>query len=163
MPYWEWFLKKMMKRIGIILFAAFVALSSCKQPKELVYEGMGNFSIKQAGAKQTTLSMNISLYNPNKYKLKLKSADVDAFLNGNHIGKMNVTDAYELAASDTTSLPVMLNVDLQNILPNALQILLNREVTIKLTGKIIAGRHGVYISLPVNYETRQDILSGTNW
>jgi len=155
-----------MKKLSIVLFSfliAILSLSSCAQPKELVYLGMDSFSIKQAGLKQTTISMNIRLYNPNRYKLKLKKADVDVFINNSHVGKMNVNCIAELAKRDSSSLPVTLDVDLANALPNALQLLLNPEITLKITGNIIAGRQGVYITIPVNYEGKQDILSGIKW
>jgi hypothetical protein len=46
---------------------------------------------------------------------------------------------------------------MKNVLPGALQILANRSITLELTGKLKVGKHGIYISVPVNYESKQKI------
>ena len=130
------------------------------QPKQLVYQNVQNFKLKQAGLQQTEVSLDIRLFNPNNYGMKLKDADVDVFVNGNRLGKMQVNEFFAVPGLDTFSMPVMLNVDLKNAVPNALQLLLNPEVNIKLAGTVKAGRHGVYVRVPVNYEGKQDIRAG---
>ncbi len=149
-----------MKNKCWLLLLPVMLFSACRQPKELVYQNVEHFSMKQASKDKTLLAMDIRLYNPNNYSMKLKSADVDVFLNGNHAGKMNATNQCLLPARDTFSLPVTLEVELKNVLPNVLQLLMNSDVDIKLNGKIKAGRNGVYVTIPVNYEGKQDILSG---
>jgi LEA14-like dessication related protein len=149
-----------MKKAAYLLLLLFVAVAACRKPKELVYQEIGNFGIKKAGLKQTIISLDIRLYNPNKYTLKLKTANVDVYMNDSHLGKMLVGETTSFAALDTTALPVMLDVDLMNVLPNAFQLLINSEVNIKLTGTLRAGRKGIYITVPINYEGKQDILAG---
>ncbi len=73
---------------------------------------------------------------------------------------MEVRDLFAVPGLDTFSMPVMLSVDLKNAVPNVLQLILNPEVDIKLAGTVKAGRHGVYIKVPVNYEGKQDIRAG---
>jgi len=101
--------------------------------------------------------MDVRLYNPNNYRMKLKKADLDVFMSNDHLGKMNVAKKYTVPRMDTFLLPVTLDVDMQKVLPNALQLFLNSEVTVKLTGSVKAGRHGVFVRVPVNYEGKQDI------
>ena len=152
-----------MRAIKWFILLLVAGICSCKQPKDLIYKNIENIGMKQAGLNQTTLSLDIRLYNPNKYSLKLKKADVDVFLNASHLGKVTVNDRVVLPGFDTSSLPVLLDVDLKNVLPNALQLLLDSKVNLKVTGTIKAGRHGLYITIPVNYEEKQDILSGIKW
>jgi LEA14-like dessication related protein len=147
------------KNIGYALFLVLFACS-CKAPKDLEYRSVDNFGIKQAGAGKTAISLDILLYNPNKYAMKLKDADLDIFLNGNLVGKMKLKDRLKIPKADTFSLPVTVDVDLKTVFSNALQLLFNSEVDIKLNGKIHAGRHGVLISIPVDYQGKQDIRSG---
>ena len=103
--------------------------------------------------------MDLRLFNPNKYPLKLKDADVDVFLNGNKLGTMLLSECFPVPGLDTFSMPVTLDVDLKNVLPNALQLLMNPEVDIRLEGSVKAGRHGVYLNVPVHYEGKQDLRS----
>jgi len=143
------------------LFALIILLftCSCSQPKALVYQSIQNFGLKQVGMKQTELSVDLLLFNPNRYPLKLKDADVDVFLNGNKLGTMLLSECFPVPGLDTFSMPVTLNVDLKNVLPNALRLLMDPEVNIKLDGTIKAGRHGLYLNVPVHYEGKQDLRS----
>ena len=149
-----------MNKACYLLLTIVVVAVSCRTPKDLVYQDVDHFSLQKAGLKQTIVVLDIRLYNPNNYRLKLKNADLDVFLNGNHLGKMTVKESTSFIANDITELPVILDVDLMNVLPNAFQILINKEVTIKLSGNIRAGRHGLFINVPINYEGKQDLLSG---
>ena len=55
-------------------------------------------------------------------------------------------------------LPAMLNVEMKNLLPNALQVVLsNGIVDMKLAGSVKAGRYGIYVKVPLNYEGKQDV------
>ena len=139
--------------IIILLLAA----SSCRTPKDFVFRDVENFNISKGNLKQAQLSMDVRLYNPNNYRMKLKKADLDVFMSNDHLGKMNVAKKYTVPRMDTFLLPVTLDVDMQKVLPNALQLFLNSEVTVKLTGSVKAGRHGVFVRVPVNYEGKQDI------
>lgn len=141
---------------GTLLFLS--VFSACRPPRELVYRDVQHFSVRQAAQNKTLLSMDIRLYNPNPYAMKLKSADVDVFVNGSNLGKLTTSGQPGIIARDTFSLPVTLEVDLRKVLPNVLQLFVNSEVDIKLNGRIKAGRHGVYVNIPVTYEGRQDIM-----
>ena len=149
-----------MKEIRILLLIVLFFVSACRQPKDLVYQNVQNFKLQKLGLAETAVSMDILLYNPNNYNLKLKKADVDVFINEHRLGEMTVKGHYTIAGLDTFVLPVVLNVDLKNALPNVLQLIFNSEVNVRLKGNIKAGRHGAILSIPINYEGKQDILSG---
>ncbi len=149
-----------MKAIRSLLLLLIIGVCSCRHPKDLVYQNMQHFKMQQCAMDQTAISMDIRLYNPNRYTVKLKNADIDVYMNGSSLGKMKVNGKYTFTKLDTCSLPVTLNIDVKNALPNAFQLLLNSKVSIKLKGVIKAGRHGIYIKIPIDYEGKEDILSG---
>ena len=149
-----------MKHTSFFSLLIILFICSCRQPKQLVYQNIENFKLKQTDKQQTEVSLDLRLFNPNNYGMKLKDADVDVFVNGSKLGKMEVRDLFAVPGLDTFSMPVMLSVDLKSAVPNVLQLILNPEVDIKLAGTVKAGRHGVYIKVPVNYEGKQDIRSG---
>ncbi len=92
--------------------------------------------------------------------MKLKKANVDVYINDSHVGTMNVNGPYKITKLDTVLIPITLNVDIKNVLPNALQLLFNSNVNVRLKGSVKAGRHGAFISVPVNYEGKQDLMQG---
>ena len=152
-----------MNKLTYLILLIILTASSCRAPKDFVFQNVEHFSLGKAGLQQTQLSMDVKLYNTNNYRMKLKKADLDVYLNGSHLGKMNVTKKYTVPRMDTFSLPVVINVDMNNALPNALALFMNSEVTVKLAGNVKAGRHGVFVHIPVNYEGKQDIRSGMKW
>lgn len=147
-----------MKQVIFALIVVLFGAASCRQPKDLVYKSVQNFGLQKGKA-----LMDISFYNPNRYKLKLKNADLEVFLNGARLGKMNVNKAVAIPRMDTFTVPVSIDVDLKNLLPNALQLAFSSDMSVKLQGNLKAGRHGVYKNVPVNYEGKQDIRKGLGW
>ena len=148
-------------RIGyLLLIPMLIWMSACHAPRQLVYQNIEHFSLKNVGLSKSTLTMDIRLYNPNKYGICIKDADVDVFMNGKNLGKLDVNKQCYLGRKDTVSLPVKLDVDMKNVLSDVMQLFLNTEVNIKVVGKIKAGRHGLFVNIPVSYEGKQDILSG---
>ncbi len=144
-------------RAAAFFFGLLLLATSCRQPKELVYEGIDKVTVNQS-----VISVNVRMYNPNHYKLKMKNADLSVLLNGAVIGKMEAADNLEIARQDTFTLPVALHVELAKSLPNAMQLLFNSEVNIQLTGNVKAGRHGVFVNVPVNYEGKYDLKNLIN-
>jgi len=145
-----------MKKVHILFCLVILFTSSCKT-KELAYVGIQNFAMEQ-GAKPS-MSLDVRMYNPNRYDIKLKSSDVDVFLNDMNMGKMRVTAQHLAGGLDTFLVPVTLDLNPQIALPAVLQIIMKGEVKIKLAGTIKGGRHGIYVRVPVNYEGTENLLS----
>jgi LEA14-like dessication related protein len=126
-----------------------------------VYQDVRNFNFKsQGGLEKTTLSMEVRLYNPNSYDLKLKKSGIDVFLNNKPVGIINIEGGTVISKLDTSSIPVTLDVDLKKVFPNLLEAALNNTLAIKLSGIVKAGRHGIFVRIPIHYEGTQDILGG---
>src|SRR5690606_7714167 len=102
------------------------------------------------------LGMDVQFYNPNKYGMTMKDANIDLFVNGKHIGNAFLEKSYQIPGLDTFLLPVSFKADLQNILPNALAILSNNEVEVELKGHVKAGK-GVFINVPINHKGKQGL------
>ncbi|MFI5195646.1 MAG: LEA type 2 family protein [Chitinophagales bacterium] len=146
-----------MKKSMCFYLVVVLILSSCREPKELAYQSIQNLSMEQ-GAKPS-VTLDIRMYNPNHYNLKLKNADVDVFLNETNMGKLRVNGQHSAPGLDTFLLPVTLDMNPQIALPNILQLIMKGEVKIKLAGAIKGGRHGIYVRVPVNYEGTENLLS----
>ena len=150
-------------KIGALSLLMLLLVCSCSHPKALVYKDIQHFKLQSAGLQQSGVSLDIRMFNPNSYGITLKNADVDVFVNGTLLGKLCVNNQCSVPGLDTFLLPVTLNVDMKNVLPNALQMFLKSDVDIKLAGTIRAGRRGIYMKVPVNYEGKQDIRSSLKW
>ncbi len=136
----------------IVLTTAFL---SCSSPKALEYVTYHNLSIEKLGFTNSTISLNLEYYNPNNFGMQLKNTDLDIFINGNLLGHSVTDSTIRIPRRDTFSIPVKFNVDMQNAFKNALNTLVGKEVLVKLSGKVRVGKANVFMSFPVDYESKQ--------
>ncbi|MBL7719337.1 MAG: LEA type 2 family protein [Flavipsychrobacter sp.] len=146
-----------MNRIVAAAFIFIVMLSGCAQPKDLEYRGFRNIRINTVGFSKTQLGADIQLYNPNGYPLVFKSALADVFLDNQKIGNVTLDTTLTIPRKDTFLVPVVLDANLGGALGNLVQALGRKEVTIRFTGTVKAGRNGVFVNIPINYEAKQKI------
>ncbi len=132
-----------------------MAILSCSSPKALEYKTYHNFSVQKLGFNNSAVSLDLEYYNPNNYGLQLKSTDLDIFINGNLLGHSSLDTLIRIPRRDTFSIPVKFNVDMQNVFKNAWNTLIGKEVLVRLSGKVKVGKANVFMSFPVEYETKQ--------
>jgi LEA14-like dessication related protein len=148
-----------------IAVASFVTGSSgCKQPQAPEYYGFQNLQVGQASpislsGAYTTLSATIKFYNPNPFSLELKRAELDVSLNGKHAGHSLLDSTIFIPQKDTFYVPVSMQLDLKSIFSNALQVLLNKEATLSLDGKVKIKRGVLTFNRPFHYDGKQDLKS----
>ena len=112
-------------------------------------------SIQNLGFNSSTVKLDLVYFNPNHYGMQLRNSDLDIFIDGNLLGHSSFDTIITIPRRDTFVLPIKLNVDMQNIYRNAWSTLTGREILIKLTGKLRIGKANVFMTLPVNYETKE--------
>ena len=130
-------------------------LISCSTPKELEYRDFKNFTITKAGFSSTAIRMDLVYYNPNNFSLQLKSTDLDIFLESSYLGHTVQEQQLTIPSRAEFFIPVMVDVDMKNLLKNGLITLLNNEVNVKVTGSVKIGKANIFKSFPVSYEGKQ--------
>lgn len=147
-----------MNRVKIIAgLVLLYTLSSCSKPKPPQYAGFENFRIEKASVSNTILATDVKLFNPNSYNLQLKSADVQVYLNDKYLGRSVLDSLINLPSKDTATFPIRMQASAKDILSNGAKLFFNPEVKIRITGNAKAGRSGVFINVPINYEGMQRI------
>ena len=144
-----------MKKYRLLYLYLSMAILSCSSPKELEYQTFRNFSVQKLGFNNSTVSLDIVYYNPNNFGMQLKNSDLDIFIDGNLLGHSSLDTLIGIPRRDTFTLPVKFDVNMQNIYKNAWNALTGKEMVVKLTGKIRIGKSNVFMSFPVNYETKE--------
>ena len=141
----------------LFIIAVVLLLSACRTPASPTYIGYDDFKVEQVGLKNTILSTRVKLYNPNAYPLQLKSASIDVFLNNDFLGHSNLDSLIVLPGKDTSYVPLRLTASAKDLLSSTLKVWLNPEVTVKIKGTARAGRGGLFINVPIDYEGKQKI------
>lgn len=137
------------------ILIAFIVLNSCSPPRDLVYRSFSNLSIQSLGFNQTTITLDLEYYNPNNFGLQLKNSDLDVFINGNLLGHSSSDTLIRIPKRAEFILPVKFDIEMRQAFRNVLNVMTGKEVTIKLTGRIKAGKGNFFMILPVNYESKQ--------
>ena len=153
--------KKIMKMkllfLSILLTCIIILFNSCGGIKDLEFKEYKNFKLEKAGFSKSTISVDLVYYNPNTFGLELKKTDLDIYINDNFLGHSVQEVQVNIPKKQQFTLPLKIDVDMKNILKNSLTTLLNKEVTIKATGKIKVGKANLYKTLPFEYSTKQEI------
>lgn len=143
---------------GITVIAGLVFLfSGCSKPQNPSYHGYDDFRVEKVGVKNTILSTRVKLYNPNAYALKLKSANIDVYINNDYLGHSSIDSLITLPGKDTSYVPLQLTASAKDLLSNTLKVWLNPDVKIRITGAARAGRGSLFVNVPINYEGVQRI------
>lgn len=141
------------RRLGGLI--VLLLLASCANPKDLVYRDVKNFSVNKVSLKPE-IGMDVEFYNPNNYGMTLKDANIDLYINDKLVGHAVMEDKFRVPADTTFLLPVKLTADLSSVISNALQLMSNDMVNVKLKGSVKAGK-GVLINVPINYEGKKKL------
>jgi LEA14-like dessication related protein len=146
---------KQLITLSILLFVI-LGFVSCSHPQALVYQDVKNFRIGKLSLDKPEVGMDLQFYNPNPFALILKDATINVYLNNQYIGNASLANTFSVPGVDTFLMPVYLTADLKSIFSNALQIIFNKEVDVKLEGSVKAGK-GLFVTVPINYYGRQKL------
>lgn len=143
----------------VFLFSSLLLtiLPSCRSPKELVYRDIRNISLESMGFSSSLLKADLEYYNPNNFSLELRRTDVDVFVNNQLLGHSTQEVQVKIPKRGNFIIPLKLDLDMKNLLKNGLAALFNKEVNLKVTGKIKLGKAGVFKTFPIDYSTTQKI------
>lgn len=141
----------------LLLLSVSFLMISCKSIKEPELKGVGNIRMTKLNLTKTSLILDLHYFNPNNYRLKLKKAEGDAWLNGQPLGHFTVDSLVHINALSDFQLPAKVEMDMANLTLNASAILLNKEVTITVDGVARVGKGPLYINYPIHYEAKQKL------
>lgn len=148
-----------MKKLQLYLLAipALLLAVACSKPVAPDYRGIDNFRVSSIGAGESAVSADLKYYNPNNFKLRLKSGEAGVYINNRFLGKTVLDTLIDIPARDSFLIPVSMKVDMKQFYSNALDILLNNEVSIKLDGFAKLAKGLISFDVPIKYEGRQKI------
>ena len=123
------------------------------------YRGVESVTITKITLNESRVDANVKFYNPNNFKLQLKHADINITADDKFIGHCVIDSTINIPRLDSFYIPVSVNVDLKNIMGNALQLLLNGRVKINADGYVRLKKSAIAFKVPVHYEEYQRLDS----
>jgi LEA14-like dessication related protein len=126
----------------------------CSQPKGLEFTGFRNFNIQPVSFLNSKIGLEIGVFNPNKFDIRVDKVEADISLSGTHVGKYRLDSGFMIPANASFSMPVELNVKNSALVGNALGILSGDSIPYSLSGKVRAGRKIATAEIPFTYSGR---------
>ena len=133
-----------------------IFFSGCREPKDLEFREFSNLSVERLGFAGANLKVDLVYYNPNNFGLELNRTDLDIFVDSTFLGHSSQDLQVAVPRRDTFTLPILIELDMKNLLKNGLTTLMNKAVTVRLVGKVKIGKGGVYKNFNVDYRTIQN-------
>jgi len=148
-----------MKKQNIHYLAIFglATLFSCAKPKTPEYISFQNVRVQKLGMSESMVSADVKYFNPNSFNLQLKSADLDVYFNEKFVGHSTLDTLIRIPGRDTFYVPIAMKVNLKDLMKNAVQLLLNPEIKVKVTGNAKVGKGGLFKNFPIDYEGKQRV------
>ena len=144
-------------RILLLLLPTLSIGTKMSKFKDPEFAGMKNFVVAEMGLKESRVKADLVFYNPNDYKLQLKKAELDFFVEEKHAGNSDLDTLIRIPAKDSFLIPVEMKIDMKNVFPNALAMLNKDDILVRIAGFAKVGRAGFFVKIPVNYSGLQPL------
>jgi LEA14-like dessication related protein len=132
-------------------------LFSCKSVKDPELKGIEKVRFDRFGLIETSMTFDMLFFNPNNYRLKLKKANGDAWMDGNLLGHFTVDTLIHIPAKGDFRLPVQLKMDMSHIVENMSAAFQDKQVALRVDGMAKAGKGPIFINYPIRYEGKQKL------
>lgn len=155
---------KFTRTIALVLIVMTSAtLPACRAPKDLIFKEVKDVNLENLKFSEAILTLALEFYNPNNFGMELRRTELDIYINNIYFGKSIQDIQVKVPKRHDFTLPIQVQVDIKNLLLNGLNVLVNKEVDIRVLGQVKIGKAGVFKSFKVDYSTKQPFsLLGIN-
>ena len=139
----------------LLVFPCF--LSSCTEVKDPEFRRVENFKLKNFGFTDVTLGFQVTYYNPNNFKVSVKEAATDVYVDSIYLGKFSQDSLVQVGQDAEFSIPLSGTIPTATALKLDLKDLDKREILLQANGSVKVGKAGVYVNKDFNYSGRHRI------
>jgi LEA14-like dessication related protein len=140
------------------IFGVFLMVCGCSKPLPPEYLGFRDLQFGKLSMQESQIITRLAFYNPNSFSMELKKAEINVFLNDKLANHYVMDSTIEIPKKDSFFVPLDIRLNPQQLLGNALQILMNgNQVKIRLEGSAHVKRSGIGFNVPIHYEQMQKI------
>lgn len=151
----------MKNSLGLLfLFLGILVLNGCKKPEEApTFKNVGNFVVKEVVDGKALVTADVTFYNPNDVKMKLKKVDIDVWVKDKQVGEVNQTMNFRIPKKADFTVPLEATVDINKLgtLNSLLFALTSSKLPIQLKGEVRAKVHGLGFTAPIDYKDEVDV------
>ncbi len=148
-----------MKTLNCILSTVLICgMISCSKPVAPEYLGFRDFSVDNFSMDSALLHAELAFYNPNTFVMELKRGVVNVYLVDKLANHYVLDSTINIPKKDTFYVPLNLRVSPKLLISSAINMFLNNnKIKVRMVGTIRVKRSGVGFTVPIDYETLQQI------
>lgn len=126
------------KKIGYLLVLLFV-FTACSF-EDVQFREAENFKLNKIEGRTISVSFDAILNNPNGYTLKVKPSSFDLYINGSHVGIIQLDEKIKIIKRSESTVAVPVTAELLNgALPKLIAGALKKTATVRIVGTVKGG------------------------
>lgn len=147
-------LKKRLNNI-VAVFAVCVAVgfSSCAI-QDVEFVKLNTHAVSKISENEAQITLNVTLDNPNNFKIKITKSNLNLSVGGNDAGKVDMVEKITLHKKTEGDYDIIIQVDPEKIMDAALKcgisILLTGKVTVRVKGWVKGRAYGIGAKVDVD-------------
>jgi len=139
------------------LFFLIFAFQGCRVYSDVEFKGVKETRFTSFNAQGVSCEFDVEVYNPNPYKITLMQSDVNLFLEGTRLGKVQLPESAVLHAENSTILKLTCTAEpssVPKIVGGAIGLVFKKDVVIEGKGMVTAKASLVTKTVPVAFTQR---------
>jgi len=128
--------------------------SACKKPQPLIFNEIKNVKIAKINNGKLMLTADAHYHNPNHMKGKLTDTNLDVWLDGKKVGKINQAEMVKIPANEDFSIPLQAelstNLLSNNWLGSIVSFLQDGKVPLNIKGDLTVKILEIPLTIPVD-------------
>ena len=147
----------MLKRGHWLLLLVLITLQGCRVYRDVEFKGVNETRFTSFNTKGVSCEFDVEIYNPNPYKISLIKSDVELFLEGTRLGRVELPSSAILDADDKTILRLSCTADpsaIRKLLSGAIGMVFKKELIIEGKGNVTAKAFLITKTVPVVFKQK---------
>jgi LEA14-like dessication related protein len=146
-----------LKRVNWLLILLIVTLQGCRVYRDVEFKGVNETHFTSFNGQGISGEFDVELYNPNPYKITLMQSDVELFLEGTKLGKVQLPASAVLNAEEKTRLKLTCTAEpasIAKLVGGAIGLIFKKELVIEGKGSVMAKAFLITKTVPVEFSQR---------
>ena len=140
-------------KLYIIFIGLCVLFSSCIVYQEVEYKGIENISFGKIKDSQIPIYLDVKVFNPNKYNIKIKKTVFDFYLNGKHLGESSSSKDIVILKNKEDIYSILIEIksyEVSKSIFSSLGFIFGKPVSFEIKGAIVAIALGIKKRFNIN-------------
>ncbi len=136
--------------VVMLMFGA----AGCKGPEyPPEFRAVENLRLTEVNGKTATVKGDAVFFNPNEDKMTLRGVDVDVWVDGKEIGKIEQDEKIQIPPTDEFTVPLEAEVQVEDmgVVSTILNVLGGKKIEVRYVGHVKATMKGFPVKVPVDY------------